>query len=363
MREGFAKENLVQYWVKTSIALGVTLTLSGCSIFTNDAHHPRNYRANGPMKVPSTLKTPAIDADFKMDVAQYKSQAEPMGYRPPQQVLTTAQGTWIEEGDRISRVYFDKNDGITDLAQSIWQSIESTLNHNQTSTQSAERSSGTLESGWMALIQPKDGWFWEDETVPSQQRFKYTITQQEHKRTASLSVELVDYRSDDVPLTEMLKQQLEVRALNDVITEYDFQYRQLLAELRRSEGQLAIDAGFDEAGNAALVLSTAYEQVFDRVASMLEGLSFVVDKVNNDEALINVTYQKPEDSVWNSIWGSDTPSLPLQSGKYTIKIAATKSGGSVMTWLDGKGNVLDAATIQSLQQGLLDAMHQKDVIL
>ncbi|WP_462151212.1 outer membrane protein assembly factor BamC [Pseudoalteromonas xiamenensis] len=353
----------MQYWVKTSLACGVLLTLSGCSIFTNDAHHPRNYRANAPVKVPSTLKAPEIDPDFKMDIAQYESQEEPKGFRPPQQVLTVAQGTWIEEGDKVSRVYFDKNDGIKDLADSIWMATQGALTSNNVTAERSDKATGTIESGWFTLIKPKDGWFWEDTKSPSQQRFKFRIEQQEHKRTASLIVELIDYRSDDIPLTDLLKQQLEVRALNEVVTEYDYQYRRLLAEIRQSEGQLAIEIGSDEEGNSALVLSTAFEHVFDKVSGLLEGLSFTVDKVNVDESTIAVTYEKPEDSIWNSIWGDSIPSLPLENGKYTIKISSNKEGGSVLTWQNGNDQVLDAQAVQALQQGLLNAVRQKDVRL
>lgn len=353
----------MQYWIKPSLALGLLMTLSGCSVFINDAHHPRNYRAYTPVTVPSSLQAPATDRDFAMDEAQYSGQAEESSLRPPQQVLTLAQGTWIEEGDKQSRIFFDKNDGVESLSNAIWEAIEGALKNLNASASSANKGTGVLETGWLSLIQAKDGWFWEDNKVPSEHRFKFTIVQQEHKRTASLLVELVDFRSDSLELTDLLKQQLEVRALNEVVGEYDFQYRRLLAEQRQSVGQLAIAFGLNEAGQPALVLSTDYDRAFDKVSTMLEALNFNIEKVNLDESTIAVEYEKPQDSVWNSIWGDEGIALPLENGKYTIKISATKEGGSVLTWLDEKDQVLDTQMMQTLQQALLDALRQKDVKL
>ncbi|MFC3032218.1 outer membrane protein assembly factor BamC [Pseudoalteromonas fenneropenaei] len=351
----------MQYWIKSSLAVGVLLSLSGCSIFINDAHHPRNYRANQPVQVPASLQAPSQDPDFKMDVAQYQAAEEPIGYRPPQQVLTVAQGTWIEEGDKVPRVFFDKNDGITDLSASIWQAVNGALQTLGTQVSTKDEAKREVVSGWVALIKPADGWFWEDLKAPSEQKFKFTLVQQEHQRTASLIAELVDYRSDDVPLTDLLKQQLEVRALNAVVAEYDYEYRLLQSNVRRTEGQLAFNVGFDKAGNAAIVASVPFERVFDRLSTVLEELSFSVDKINVDEATMNVRYDKPTDSVWDSIWGDDTPALPIESGEYQLSIAANQDGSSVITWRDGKGQLLDTATVQALQQGLLAAVQQKDV--
>lgn len=353
----------MQYWIKPSLALGLLMTLSGCSVFTNDAHHPRNYRAHAPVSVPSSLQAPAVDREFAMEVAQYSEKAEESSLRPPQQVLTLAQGTWIEEGDKQSRIFFDKNDGVESLSNAIWVAIEGALKNLNGSAAQIDRDSGVLETGWVALIEAKEGWFWEENQVPSEHRFKFTIVQQEHKRTASLLAELIDFRSDSMELTDLLKQQLEVRALNEVVSEYDFQYRRLLAELRQSVGQLAIEYGTNEAAQPALLLSTDYERAFDKVSTMLEELNFTIEKVNLDESTITVEYEKPGDNVWSSIWGDDGIALPIENGKYTIKISSTKEGGSVLTWLDNKDQVLDAQTMQSLQQALLDALRQKDVKL
>ena len=75
-----------------------------------------------------------------------------------------------------------------------------------------------------------------DDEIVAEQRYKFIIEEKDHQRTAALRAEMVDYRSDDVPLTPLLQQRLETRALNAVISEFDYRYRQLKVELRQRKG-------------------------------------------------------------------------------------------------------------------------------
>ncbi|MEC8207355.1 MAG: outer membrane protein assembly factor BamC, partial [Pseudomonadota bacterium] len=86
----------MQYWISKALAVSVMVSLTGCSVFTDEAHHKRNYRANEPVKAPAGLAQPTQDPTYKMDVAQYDNNPEAKNYRPPAQVITIAQGTWVE---------------------------------------------------------------------------------------------------------------------------------------------------------------------------------------------------------------------------------------------------------------------------
>ncbi|NOU50863.1 outer membrane protein assembly factor BamC [Pseudoalteromonas sp. JBTF-M23] len=353
----------MQYWIPKTLAIGVLLGLSGCSVFTNDAHHQRNYRVNEPVQVPANLQQPAQDPMYKMAVAHFDNDPKAKGYRPPQQILTIAKGSWVEENDEMARVYFDKNDGIDNLVDFIWQSIDGVMARHQSTLTEDNRQQGVVSTDWYSLIKPVEGWFWEDEEVISQQRFRFFVEQKEHQRTASLRAELLDYRSEKVQLSDMLKQQLEARAINEVITEFDYLYRILEVQVRKQQGVLSLALGFDKQGNGAMLTEQSADIVIDRFAGFLERVNFTIIKIDNDNGEISTRYEKPDDSVWDSIWGDDAVQLPLESGDYKITVATTNDGSTSLTWKDAQGNVLDTDVMAQLQQVLLQVLRDKGLTI
>ncbi|MAD89985.1 MAG: outer membrane assembly protein BamC [Pseudoalteromonas sp.] len=349
----------MQYWIPKAVALGVILGLSGCSVFTNDTHHERNYRINKAVQVPGDLKQPYKDPTYEMAQAQYSNDTEELALRPPQQVLTLAAGSWVEQNDKFARVFFDKNDGIENLTAFIWQAVDTVATEEQAGFETIDKDQGVAVTNWYSVIAPSSKWFWEEETTPSQQKYKFTVAQSEHQRTASLQAELVDYKSDTVELTDLLKQQLEVRALNQVVAEFDYQYRVLLVELRKQQGELALDIGFDPQGNAAMVAPQSANLVVVNLGNVLERLNFTIIKIDSEENELHVRYEKPEDSVWDSIWGDEVVSLPISEGDYRIKVAPLDEKKSAVTWRDNDAELLSAEQLSQLQQSLTKAIGNK----
>ncbi|TMN34990.1 outer membrane protein assembly factor BamC [Pseudoalteromonas sp. S2755] len=352
----------MQYWIPKSLVLGIAVSLSGCSIFTNDAHHERNYRANAPVKAPEGLAQPYRDPEFAMPVGQYENTAEPVSYRAPQQVLTVAQGSWVEQGEEAARIFFDKNDGIEDLPAFIWRAVDGVVAMHNAGLESDNKAQGSVTTTWYSLIKAKEGWFWEEATEPSKQKFKFTLEQKEHQRTASLRAELVDYQGDG-ELTALQKNHLEVRALNEVVSEFDYQYRLLQVEMRKRQGVLALELGFDKNGDSALLTEKGQEAVLDRFSNFLERSNFTVVRVDREKQEVLVRYEAPESSVWDSIWGEEAVVLPIDNGDYTIKIAQAQDTRTSITWKDSEGNVLDANTMNNLHQALITLLRQKGLTI
>ncbi|RXF04864.1 outer membrane protein assembly factor BamC [Pseudoalteromonas sp. PS5] len=352
----------MQYWIPKSLVLGIAVSLSGCSIFTNDAHHERNYRANAPVKVPEGLEKPYRDPEFAMPVGQYENTPEPVSYRAPQQVLTVAQGSWVEQGEEAARIFFDKNDGIDDLPQFIWRAVDGVIALHEAGYEVENKAQGTVTTTWYSLIKPKDGWFWEESKAPAKQKFTFTVEQKAHQRTASVLAELVDYQGEEA-LTPLLKRHLEVRALNEVVSEFDYQYRLLQVELRKRQGVLALELGFDKAGNSALLTEKGQQAVLDRFSNFLERSNFTVVRVDREKQEVLVRYEAPESSVWDSIWGEEAVVLPIENGDYTISVAEAQDTRTSITWKDGQGSVLDANTMNNLHQALIELLRQKGLTI
>ncbi|WP_273048343.1 outer membrane protein assembly factor BamC [Pseudoalteromonas sp.] len=350
----------MQYWIPKALAVSVLVSLSGCSVFTNSAHSERNYRTHEPVKAPASLSQPAQDPVYKMEVGQYDNNPDATNYRPPAQVLTVAKGSWVEETDKIARVYFDKSDGIADLDTFIWDTIKSVLANNEAATTKEDKLLGVIETDWYAIIKTEESWLWGSDKNADLEKFRFTIEEKSHQRTASLRVELIDFKGDDA-LTDLLKQQLEVRALNQVVSEFDYRYRQLEVEMRKRQGVISLEMGFDNKGNAALVTEQSYDAVFDRFSGFLERLSFTIVEINQETGLITADYTAPETSVWDSIWGDEVAQLPIDEGQYQILVSKTKEGGTSLTWMDDKGETLEPGTMNGLQQALEAALIKRGI--
>lgn len=349
----------MQYWIRNSLAVAVVLSLGGCSVFTNDAHHERNYRANDVIAVPAHLNKPQRDPKYAMDVAQYDVAKGSELVRSPAQVITLAEGSWVNEGDKLARVFFDKNEGISNLPEFIYNTIDDLLaEYNITAT---EKVAGKVVTDWYSVLAPVDVWWWEEEREVSRQRFEFIVETQEHKRTSSVTAKLLDYQSEEVALTPLLQQRLEAYAVNAFVEQFDFNYRKLVNELNKQKGIISLTMGFDDKGNAALVTEQNIDSVFDRFPTFLERVGFIIDEIDQDRKLIFATYTAPEQSVWDTLWSDNVNQLPLEEGQYQMLVSKTADGGTAITWLDQEGETLEPGTLNDLLQSIVKLLRERGV--
>lgn len=353
------KEKFVQYWIRNSLVVAISMAITACSVFTNDSHHKRNYRVNDELKVPSHLSQPYQDPAYDLTVAQYTSAEESADYlvKAPAQVLTFAQGSWINEGDKEARIFFDKNEGIQDLESFIWQAIDDLFIERQVTSEN--KADNFITTNWHSIEKPVDVWWWEEERELSRQKFKFIVETEEHKRTASVKVELTDFVSKYDDLTAVLQQRLEVAALNAFVEQFDFNYRQLMVELNKARGIVSLQMGFDDKGNAAFVTEQKARAIFERFPGFLERVGFTIDEIEQSRNLIFATYESPDESVWDSIWGDDVRKLPLEPGQYQLMVAESSTGGTSITWLDSEGETLEPGTLSDTLQVILAMLKER----
>lgn len=349
----------MQYWIRNSLAVAVVLSLGGCSVFTNDAHHERNYRANDVIAVPAHLNKPQRDPKYAMDVAQYDVAKGSELVRSPAQVITLAEGSWVNEGDKLARVFFDKNEGISNLPEFIYSTIDDLL--AEYNIKATEKVAGKVVTDWYSVLAPVDVWWWEEEREVSRQRFEFIVETQEHKRTSSVTAKLLDYQSEEVALTPLLQQRLEAYAVNAFVEQFDFNYRKLVNELNKQKGIISLTMGFDDKGNAALVTEQNIDSVFDRFPTFLERVGFIIDEIDQDRKLIFATYTAPEQSVWDTLWSDNVNQLPLEEGQYQMLVSKTADGGTAITWLDQEGETLEPGTLNDLLQSIVKLLRERGV--
>ncbi len=351
----------MQYWIRNTLVFTLMASLSGCNVFLNNNQSAKNYRVSDEIKIPDGLEKPYRDPEFVMSSQQYKKPQDDDKIMPPAQIFNLAAGSWVEEGDKQARIFFDKSEGITDLKDFIWTSLNDFLLDAKVNTTSKNEAVGELETDWYSLTKPEEVWFWETEEEVSKQRFKFVIEQKDHQRTASVKTELVAFESSNGSLTPVLRQRLEVSALNAFVSHFDFKYRQLKVSLQQQKGVISLELGFDNKGNSALVTEQKYDLVFRRFSKLLEDFNFIVNDSDNAQGLILTTYNKPDESVWDSIWGDDVVALPIESGEYQMLVEKTNTGGTSITWMDNLGETLEPGVMNDIHHALLKVLRKKGV--
>ena len=90
-------------------------------------------------------------------------------------------------------------------------------------------------------------------------------------------------------------------------------------------------------------------------------MNFTINELDDEKGLITATYEKPDSSVWDSIWGDDIAELPLESGQYQMLLNKNNSGGTSITWMDEEGETLEPGTMNDLQQALVKVLRKKGI--
>ena len=141
--------------------------------------------------------------------------------------------------------------------------------------------------------------------------------------------------------------------------QFDFNYRQLMVELNKARGIVSLQMGFDDKGNAAFVTEQKARAIFERFPGFLERVGFTIDEIEQSRNLIFATYESPDESVWDSIWGDDVRKLPLEPGQYQLMVAESSTGGTSITWLDSEGETLEPGTLSDTLQVILAMLKER----
>ncbi len=347
----------MQYWIKSAALLATLTVTTGCTVFENNAHHKKNYRINQPIDVPSDLKTPAVDSKYALAPVQYKNEQNDDALTPPAQILTQAKGSWIEEGEQAARVFFDKNEGVESLPQFLLEGIVSFANDNNIAIASRDDAKGEIITGPFAISEQEESWLFGDDEVPETIAIRFVVDTKSHGRSASITSHLAEFKSDSRKLSDLIKQQAEVYALNQVIMQLDYNYRQLLAKHRNAPVS-KMSLGFDGDGNAAMQIARTPDDAFGYMSRILTALNFELLDAADDTLRFKVKYQEPDNTVWSSIWGDDMVKLPLVPGDYDIVITELNRDEANISWFNVAGQPLEPVKMEALVQAINEAINQ-----
>jgi outer membrane protein assembly factor BamC len=324
------------------------------------------------IKIPEDVDQPKFNDAYKLPDLGENAPLNVMGNKlsvlSPSLVLPVVSGSHIEEGSKNATVWFDQVDDSLPLDTAVWNSLIRFLENQSIGVEMFDKDKQRLVTDWMVSDESKDNkWYsWSKSERTVGQRFEFSLQNKPHGRSASLSVELVEYKEKlDAQSTEIKqakdKRRNEIDVLNKVVKNYEFETQ--VANVKRyrqiREG-LPMELGFDSDGEPAFVVDADYDITWPRLLLVLRKLGFDVKDYDKSNGLLFVKYNGSEDGWWSNIWSSDKNEFDLDTEEYRIKVVAAGKKTSV-TLLDDESKPFPVNKITNLFPAFAKTMSADDL--
>ena len=298
-----------------------------------------NNKEQADLIIPENLDKPKYKKDFLIssDINHNGPIGKAVDVRAPSLALPIAAATRVENKDGKTQIWFDKVIEEKDVQAIVYQAIVDYLESQNASLASIDQQNLRYQSDWL-LNEKEQGWIFTSNVKVAQKKFGYQLETKPHGRSVGLMVELLDYqtfteegeqsKTEEIDLID--KERFEMAMLNEIIGQVDFQYRQQ----RKDNALLAakqnlVSIGKSNAGKPAYIVEMSHDLVWSNMPILFSKYGFEVDDLNESTKVYYVTYNKPEQSIWDSIWGDEIVELPLEDGQYQFTVAPSGDNTSV----------------------------------
>jgi outer membrane protein assembly factor BamC len=344
----------VQQWVKGSVVASVLLT--GCSLFsTEQANTAAETDSVAPLQIPAGLQQPAKPGKFDIPPTSVVNVVDDT--RSPALVLATASSSRVEEGDKLSRVWFDRNDYTGELVPFIQQMLQTYFAEQGIALQQDD--SGMLfTTDWIGRFEDDGFWFWSAAEQIEQARFQIRIEPRPHGRSASVTVTMLEhqYFTPDAKLNGKSTQRQEVALLNQIIDRIGKEEITIARANKAKEPDVSLEPGMDSDGNPALLTPQPIDVTWSQLETLFAELNLTVTDKNRSVFTYYLDYEQPEQGIWSKIWGSEAkPVLPVANGEYQL-VLSRAGKQTAISMRDKTGAHLDAETVLALYEPFVQAI-------
>ena len=324
------------------------------------------------MEIPDDVDSPNFNDAFKLpnlgEDAPLNAMGKDLSVQSPALVLPVVAGSHIEDGSKNAIVWFDQVDDTLPLDTAIWNSLIRFLETESIGVEMFDKHKQRLITDWVVMYESEETkWYsWSSSERTVGQRFEFSLNKKPHGRTASLSVELLDYKekldAQSIEITQVKdKRRNEVNILNQVVKNYEFETK--VADVKRfrqiREG-LQMELGFNSDGEPAFVVAADYDITWPRLLLVLRKLGFDVKDYDKTNGLLFVKYNGAEDGWWSNIWSSDKNQMDLDPEEYRIKVGSLGEKTSI-TLLDDDSNSFPVNKLTDLYPAFLKTMSADDL--
>lgn len=367
---------IIKKIVITASVMTITL-LSACSSLeerevANGSFEYIEKQPGQKIKIPDDVDTPDFNDAFKLpdlgEDAPLDGMGKKLSVQSPALVLPVVSGSHIEDGSKDAIVWFDQIDDSLPLDTAIWNSLIRFLETEGVGVDTFDKDTQRLTTDWLVRDESEESkWYiWSTSERTVGQRFEFSLNKKTHGRTASLSVELLDYRekfdAQSKEITQVKdKRRNEVDILNKVVKNYEFENKVAnVKRFRQIREGLQMELGFDSDGEPAFVVDADYDITWPRLLLVLRTLGFDVKDYDKSNGLLFVKYNGAEDGWWSNIWSSDKNEIDLEPQEYRIKVETLGNKTSI-TLLDDESNPFPINKLTDLYPTFLKTMSADDL--
>ncbi len=328
-----------------------------------------NNKEQSELVIPDNLDKPSYKQDFA--ISNKINHGGPIGtavdVRAPSLALPIAAATRIENNNGKTQIWFDKVIEDKDLKDLVVEAIENFLQSKNSKLDASANEDLRYQSDWLKNTK-EQGWLLTSEVITDQKKFGYQLETKPHGRSVALMVELIDYQQfdeegqlvDSPELDLIDKERFEMAMLNEVIGQVDYQYRQQRQENALLEAnQIIVSVGENSTGQPAYLVDMNSDLVWSNMPILFSKYGFEVDDLNESDKVYFVTYTKPEQSIWDSIWGEEIAELAMEDGRYQFTVAPFDEQTSV-TISDAQRQVLSKESLEAMFEVMQVALSFKD---
>ncbi len=351
----------MQHWVKFSVAASVML--SGCSLFQAAPQQGSAQHRPESLAVPAGLHKPGQPGEF--DIPDTSARLVAADTRSPVLVLATAASSRVEEGERESRVWFDRTESTGDLVPFLQRMLQTQFAEQNMELTAQDELALVYHTGWINRASASGFWFWSSAAQTEQARFTITIEPRPHGRSASLSVTMLEhqYFTEQAKLGANDAKRQEVTLLNQLIDRIGKEEIVIAMANKARAPDVALEPGMDADGNPALLTTQTLDVTWSQLESLFSELDLVVTDRNRSTYTYYLNYDKTSQGLWSRLWGSKAkPVLPVAAGEYQL-VLSRNNNQTALSLRDKEGAHLDAATVLALHEPFVQAIRQAQVDL
>lgn len=345
----------MQKWAKGCVA--VSVLLSGCAIFDKETTETPST-SQVILRIPEGLAKPNQPAAFDIPaVAPVSGQIA--NKKPPTLILATASSSRLEEEEKLSRVWFERNDLTGDLLPFIQQQLRDFFAAQQVELTQLDDAGLRYETGWIQRSRSSGFWLWKSENPVDQVRYQIELAPRPHGRSLSMTSTLLEhqYFVAGEQLTAQDAKANEVNVLNRIINQVAIAEVQAAREQRLAVAEVSLEPGLDQAGNPALVTRQPTDVTWSQLELLFPELNLTVTDFDRSVLTYYVSYTKPTRGIWRTITFRDAPlSLPLEDGEYQLVLSRHNGTGTAISWQDKSGEPLPPALVSALYEPMVAAI-------
>lgn len=293
------------------------------------------------------------DSDEELNGIIYGVDSDVMA---PMQVLTLGDKVRANRDSKIASVYVSMSEII------LWDSLERYLIEENIPVSSKDLATSVIMTDW---VKTEDDDFWSGDITAWRQRYKIILNKAIRPSEKILSIELVEaqeYIEDSGKWQNVANPgRLETEFLNSIL---GFLYVEDIDRSRElvnqsALGGISVNLGTNADGDAALISSAGFENVWGRIPVFLRLLNISVEDQDRSQGLYFFKIEDTEGFFSSLAFWSDSPeTLNIPEGQYTIKLANLGEGVSI-TIIDENNSAISAQDLAKNYPAISKAFKSK----